>query len=385
MNLFRRKEFTQQLATAKGTFKSTTTWGKTQTERMGNWLFPQREEIEEEDNRFLQGFLGIVLWVAFGAFLLASLPHIAYFFASLEPEDAKGNVSDYWWVIAYILAISIDVTSFLLSLNLANKMRRATRGLGLLQRMGVGLRIAVMHWPFIILLVGFSWLVNFEHATQFHSTMLDLAENVQLNLWFWQGNLYTLNPIVGSAFPVLAFAYTCMSEDVRRTRTSRTSNTPSNTQLTTTQTEQTDTQKMLEVILTLAEQNRVNNEQSRANLEQMMSVTIEAVSEVKKVVRALPTGEQQVPMQRKHMARTPNIASVPTTEKLHIVTTPNTQTEQDIEEKVYLLVMNDPNVKTREIARTLTISPSTAHKWRTKAEVRLHANGLTGRTVESEE
>src|SRR5581483_8677245 len=74
--------------------------------------------------------------------------------------------------------------------------------------------VLITHWPFILLLVGFSWLVNFEHAKEFHSQMLAGAETVTMNLLFWQGTLGDLNPVIASAFPVLAVAYTGMSDQI---------------------------------------------------------------------------------------------------------------------------------------------------------------------------
>jgi hypothetical protein len=175
-------------------------------------LFPVKVE-EEVDHSFFQGLLQFVLWLAFAAFLFASLPHVAYFFASFEPES-NGQVDGYWWLVSYALAIGIDVTSFLLSLNVAIKMRRATSGLAGIPKLAATIGVVVTHWPFILLLVGFSWLVNFEHAKEFHSSMLALAENADINLLFWQGKLADLNPIIASAFPVLAVAYTGMSDRI---------------------------------------------------------------------------------------------------------------------------------------------------------------------------
>jgi hypothetical protein len=52
----------------------------------------------------LQTGLQVVLWAAFGAFLFASLPHVAYFFAAFEPESSTGTLNDYWWFVSYGLA-----------------------------------------------------------------------------------------------------------------------------------------------------------------------------------------------------------------------------------------------------------------------------------------
>jgi hypothetical protein len=178
-------------------------------------VFPARDEIEEEQGGgFFQALLQVILWLAFAAFLLASLPHVAYFFATFEPQNPDGTISDYWWFVSYALAVAIDVTAFLLSLNVAVKMRRATAGLPWYQKIIPAILVFITHWPFILLLVGFSWLVNFEHAKEFHSSMLADAESVTVNLLFWQGTLGDLNPVIASAFPVLAVAYTGMSDQI---------------------------------------------------------------------------------------------------------------------------------------------------------------------------
>jgi hypothetical protein len=173
-----------------------------------------RQRLSGRTASLLQRLLQGVLWAAFGAFLFASLPHVAYFFAAFEPESSTGRLNDYWWLVSYGLAASIDVTAFLLSLNVAIKMRQATLGLPWYQKTLTALGVITTHWPFILLLVGFSWLVNFEHAKQFHSAMLSAAEQVPINLLFWQGKLEDLNPIIASSFPLLAVAYTGMADQL---------------------------------------------------------------------------------------------------------------------------------------------------------------------------
>src|SRR6267142_311024 len=182
------------------------TWKK-RTER-------PRQPLPGRTASLLQRLLQGVLWAAFGAFLFASLPHVAYFFAAFEPESSTGRLNDYWWLVSYGLAASIEVTAFLLSLNVAIKMRQATLGLPWYQKMLAALGVITTHWPFILLLVGFSWLVNFEHAKQFHSAMLSAAEQVPINLMFWQGKLADLNPIIASSFPLLAVAYPGMADQL---------------------------------------------------------------------------------------------------------------------------------------------------------------------------
>ena len=243
--------------------------GIARASKIWSGLFPAQDEDDEKDYSFFQGFLQVVLWIAFAAFLFASLPHVAYFFASFEPESS-GQVNDYWWLVSYSLAIGIDVTSFLLSLNVAIKMRRATAGLGGVPRLLAKVGVIITHWPFIIMLVAFSWLVNFEHAKEFHSLMLDLAENVDVNLIIWQGKLGDLNPIIASAFPVLAVAYTGMSDRIggerRATRKGDTVVTPVQPEV---QFPVIDTEKILKTVA----------EMQAEMLNQFKVVTVELVKE----------------------------------------------------------------------------------------------------------
>lgn len=309
---------------ARKTFKDR--WGSLQ-QAMGNrsaqlvasikdgWavIFPARvEDDERSTGGFFSVVLQIVLWLAFGAFLFASLPHVAYFFATFEPQD-NGGVNDYWWFVSYMLAVAIDVTAFLLSLNVAVKMRRATRGLPWYQKIIPAFIVFLTHWPFILLLVGFSWLVNFEHAKQFHSQMLSIAEDVNINLVFWQGKLGDLNPVIASAFPVLAVAYTGMSDQIGDDRKRAkvmpvTGSTPVATtvdqasQETTTNT--SDLEKLLTAMQSMNQQNlqamqAMNQQALKITVEQFTRVTVEAVREaVGQVVEALPyttTGQIESP------------------------------------------------------------------------------------------
>ena len=61
-------------------------------------------------------------WIAFAVFLAASIPHVAYFFASFEPS--QGAESVWWWTVSYAIAISIDVTIYLLSWTAFQRYRR---------------------------------------------------------------------------------------------------------------------------------------------------------------------------------------------------------------------------------------------------------------------
>ena len=130
-------------------------------------------------------------WIAFAVFLIASISHVAYFFRAFEPQDT----SLYWWLVAYAIAISVDVTIFLLSLSVAELRRRK-----------VDTWIVVSVWAFIVGLAALSWLMNWEYATQFTSNMLSKPSAN----WF----VALINPIFASCFQALAIAYTWISDKI---------------------------------------------------------------------------------------------------------------------------------------------------------------------------
>jgi Helix-turn-helix domain len=127
-------------------------------------------------------FIRIVFLFAYGAFLSASIRHIATFFHNFEPG---GND----WTGSYTLAISIDVTALVLTI-----------GVMFFRKSMPGLALGVV-WFFIIALTAFSWLVNWEYAMRYQSD--DLTTDTTLKL---------LNPILASAFAFLNLAYSVVAE-----------------------------------------------------------------------------------------------------------------------------------------------------------------------------
>ena len=140
----------------------------------------------------------IAFWLAFAAFLSASIPHIAYFFRSFDPVG--GPEDRYWWTVAYAIAVGIDVTDFLLSMNVAR-----------LQRNKASWRVLCNRWLFIIGITSFSWFVNWEYNVQFSTTMLSRVAGVVL---FGILRVGDLNPVLASMFQVLSIAYTSMAESL---------------------------------------------------------------------------------------------------------------------------------------------------------------------------
>lgn len=191
-------------------------------------MFPERapEPAPSGASSFFRAVLQFVLWLAFAGFLSASLPHVAYYFASFEPQQSDGTISSYWWAVAYVIAGGLDITSFLLSLNVAIKQRHATAGLTGVPKLAAGFGVFLSHWPFILFLVAFSWLVNFEYAKQFQSDMLSIADTTKISFLWWSGTLRDLNPLIASSFPVLAIAYTGMADSVRGDKQIQVANIP---------------------------------------------------------------------------------------------------------------------------------------------------------------
>jgi hypothetical protein len=143
-------------------------------------------------NTLIRGFF----WFAFAAFLAASIPHVAYFFRAFEPTGS--GMETYWWAVAYAIAISIDVTIFLLSLTVAQMQRRG-------QARGVLLSV----WAFVIGLVLLSWYINYTYAEQFASpTMLAHTPTIRVAV------IGNIDPLIASMFQVLALAYTWIADKI---------------------------------------------------------------------------------------------------------------------------------------------------------------------------
>ncbi len=152
-----------------------------------------REQLLREDHTMKYFF-----WIAFAVFLAASIPHVAYFFASFEPSQGPEGI--WWWTVSYAIAISIDVTVYLLSWTAFQRYRRYRTPKAVWQ-----------HWLLIVMCTVFSWAVNWAYAKQFHSaTMLSAAESTAP----WLTSIF---PFMASAFPLLGIVYTMMAETISET------------------------------------------------------------------------------------------------------------------------------------------------------------------------
>src|SRR5260370_575022 len=141
------------------------------------------------NHRFMKYFF----WISFAVFLAASIPHVAYFFASFEPSQGPEGV--WWWTVSYAIAISIDVTVYLLSWTAFQRYRRYRTAKAVWQ-----------HWLLIVMCTVFSWAVNWAYSKQFYSMpMLNAAETAAP----WLTNVF---PFMASAFPLLGIVYTLMPD-----------------------------------------------------------------------------------------------------------------------------------------------------------------------------
>jgi hypothetical protein len=140
-------------------------------------------------------YMKYFFWIAFAVFLAASIPHVAYFFASFEPSSGPEGV--WWWVVSYAIAISIDVTIYLLSYTAFQRYRKYR-----------SVKAVWQYWLLIVICTVFSWIINWAYAKQFHSvTMLSAAE--QTAPWLIQ-----VFPFMASSFPLLGIVYTMMAENI---------------------------------------------------------------------------------------------------------------------------------------------------------------------------
>jgi hypothetical protein len=149
----------------------------------------------------LDGLGRALFWFAFIAFMLASIPHTAYFFRAWEPTVTPTDNRDdlAYWGVAYAIAISVDGMVIYL-----------TRALTVLNKQG-GKRFAKgVAWLGIGLLSLLSWFVNWQYAIQFRGHMLDRVLSLSLGWW----KLADIDPILASMFQALIIFYTFISDKV---------------------------------------------------------------------------------------------------------------------------------------------------------------------------
>lgn len=136
-------------------------------------------------NERLQGFLDFctrtIFFVAYAAFLYASLHHIAYFFAAFEPAGTSP-------LGPYLLAIAFDATALILSIRISvGKKNLENKAFWFI-------------CLFILGITAVSWLINYEYALQFQGNSLPHTG------WFRD-----INPWIASSFAALNIAYSIVA------------------------------------------------------------------------------------------------------------------------------------------------------------------------------
>lgn len=140
-----------------------------------------------------------LMWATDIILLLASMPHIAAWFAHFDnPTDMLSSI--YAWGVGFGLALAIDGVSLMLLLAITRMIRQGkakSRGtmFGLLAFMA-----------FIALL---SWGINWQYNIQFASGAFAKADAVQIYGPLTVGGI---NPIIGGAFPILMLAYALVAK-----------------------------------------------------------------------------------------------------------------------------------------------------------------------------
>ncbi|GCF10930.1 hypothetical protein [Dictyobacter arantiisoli] len=124
----------------------------------------------------------VIFIFAYIAFLAASIRHVATFFHNFESDPAD-------WVNPYTLAVSIDLTSLVLTVGV------------MFFRKNMPWYAQSFTWLFIVALTAFSWFVNWEYAMTYQGN--DLRVNDTLRM---------LNPILASSFAFLNLAYSVVAE-----------------------------------------------------------------------------------------------------------------------------------------------------------------------------
>src|SRR5258708_2715668 len=133
-------------------------------------------------------------------FLLASMPHIAAWFAHNDnPTDVWSGF--YAWSIGYALAFAIDGVSFMLLLAIQRMIKSG-------HNKSRGVIAGLLFFMSIIALL--SVFLNWQYDIQFASNSFAKADAQ----YIFGLSVGTLNPIIGGAFQVLIFAFALIAKTV---------------------------------------------------------------------------------------------------------------------------------------------------------------------------
>ena len=300
-------------------------------------------------------------WISFAVFLAASIPHVAYFFASFEPSQGPEGV--WWWTVSYAIAISIDVTVYLLSWTAFQRYRRYRTAKAVWQ-----------HWLLIVMCTVFSWAVNWAYSKQFYSvSMLNAAETAAP----WLTNVF---PFMASAFPLLGIVYTMMAETISETA----------------EEEKQEKAQHMNALAELAKQTHLPvatlrrvlaNSSSRINPMSLLAVTSRPTGETAATATAAPemkTSDAAQPITGQVLAieREP-IDLVDKRNANPTVTTVPSEGSPDKLQMTIEALRSNPDMTDEALAEFLSLKrPASARFWRLKAIEILNAPGRdqTGKT-----
>ncbi|TMB88052.1 MAG: hypothetical protein E6J44_04285 [Chloroflexi bacterium] len=290
-------------------------------------------------------------WIAFAVFLAASIPHVAYFFASFEPSQGPEGV--WWWAVSYAIAISIDVTVYLLSWTAFQRYRRYRTPKAVWQ-----------HWLRIVMCTVFSWAVNWAYAKQFHSlTMLSSAESAAP----WLTSVF---PFMASAFPLLGIVYTMMAETISETATE----------------EKQEKEHQLTALTELAKQTslpiatlrRALMSGTRFNAASLLSITNRASAEptVTPITQEIEANEANRPITGQIVAIGQDTENNVNEQPIHVPPATAAEGNPDKLQMTIEALKANPHITDEELAEYLSLKrPASARFWRLKAIEILNAPG----------
>jgi hypothetical protein len=282
-------------------------------------------------------------WIAFAVFLAASIPHVAYFFASFEPTQGPEGI--WWWAVSYAIAISIDVTVYLLSWTAFQRYRKFRTPKAVWQ-----------HWLLIVMCTVFSWAVNWAYAKQFHSlTMLSSAETTAP----WLINVF---PFMASAFPLLGIVYTMMAETITETAAEEKGTRVTQTNLLSELTKQGQL-PMTTIRRALTNGTRLTTSHLLANKASQQSAEVSNESaESSREDPQRPITGQFVTVDSNQQGVTARETTNPS------MTTPNRDSSPDKLQMTIEVLKKQPNMTDEALAEFLSLKrPASARFWRLKA------------------
>lgn len=289
-------------------------------------------------------------WIAFAVFLAASIPHVAYFFASFEPSQGPEGV--WWWAVSYAIAISIDVTVYLLSWTAFQRYRRYRTPKAVWQ-----------HWLLIVMCTFFSWAVNWAYAKQFHSlTMLSSAESAAP----WLTSVF---PFMASAFPLLGIVYTMMAETISETAMEEKQEKAQQLTALTELAKQTS--------LPIATLRRALMSGTRFNPASLLSITNNANAPVPApITQEIETNEANRPITGQIVAIGRDVMNNANEQPIDVPPTIGVEGNPDKLQMTIEALKANPNITDEELAEFLTLKrPASARFWRLKAIEILSAPG----------